>query len=314
MSRSDRLRSFFLQLSLVGLVSLSYAGQSWACASCGSGGDESMVLFPAETTKAQTGLVFTPTLQSTGPDGSVLTSSGPDQRATFSAAVGQSLGRRAFVVLAASVLTNFRTDHSGSCSHSCSETGLGDPVISGRWTAVMPSLAEPWIPQVQILAGYRPALARSIHTSADPNQLDAFGSGFSEVRSGLDIWFGMFPVKPGLAIAVTESLPARYEGILLQPGRLVRGTSSLTVLAPVAGQALKFAAGVTMDRRSDSRLDGERVEDSRQTTNGWFASADLNVSDPDTVKLSVSQQGGWGKRMNSVLATSLSVSWSRVVR
>lgn len=308
---ADRVQCDGLRLALVLPVFLAAFfictdNVALACASCGSGGDEPMVLFPAETTKVYSGISWTPKQQSTGPDGSMLTSIGPDRRAGYTLAIGQSLNRRSFVVLSGGLVRNGYADRA--------ESGFSDPVISGRWTVVLPNLAQPWIPQVQFLAGYRPALARSVQESEDNNLLDVFGSGFHEIRGGVDVWFGMFPVKPGFALVMTQPLAERYRGILLRPGRLVRGTFSVTALAPTPGKTMKIAAGLTVDRRAASSLNGAVVENSTQSYNGLFLSTDVSILDSDVIKLAISSQGGLGERINAVTSNSLSVGWSRVFR
>ncbi|NDE15418.1 hypothetical protein EBZ80_10860 [bacterium] len=286
-------------------------GRAMACASCGSGGDDPLVLFPAESLKIYAGATVTPTLASTGPDGEILTSSGPDRRATTTVAAGVALSRRAFLTVSDAIVSNARGDASRS--------GPGDPVLSGRYTLVMPQLAQPLVPQVQLLGGYRPAIATSIHDATDANLLDVFGSGFDEWRAGFDVWFGMFPVKPGFALIMTESIPARHNDILLQPGRLYRATTSLTGVAELpfldgSTWPLKIAAGLTNDQRGPALQDGDSVPASRQSATGAFASADVGVSSSGNIKVSLARQGIAGRIRNAVASTSWTVAWSSVLR
>lgn len=285
-----------------------------ACASCGSGGDDPLVLFPAETVKFLTGVSVTPSLASTGPDGKRLASTGPDRRVSTIAAAGVALSARGFVTVSGSFTTNSRGD--------ASKSGLADPSIAGRYTVVMPRLDRPLIPQVQLLAGYRPAMTRSIHDSSDPMLLDVFGSGFDEWRTGVDVWMGMPAIKPGFALTVTEPLAARHNGVMLKPGRLVRGTLSLTSMIStmqigdyaIAPRQVKLAAGLITDRRGPLWQDGQPVRDSEQSVDGFFASTDFAASESGTVKLVMARQGITRQTRNAVESTTWSVGWSLVLR
>ncbi len=256
-------------------------------------------------------MTLTPTLQSTGPEGEILSSAGPDRRATTTMAAGIALSRRAFVTMSGGLVTNTRGEASRS--------GIGDPLISGRYTLMMPQLARPFVPQVQLLGGWRPSFTTSIHDATDANLLDAFGTGFDEWRAGVDLWMGMLPVKPGFALVVTESVPARHDDILLRPGRLYRATTSLTTMAqiPSAGGPpwpLKIAAGLTTDRRDRALQDGSPVPGSEQSSAGAFASVDGGVSSSGNIKLTVARQGIAGRVRNAITATSWTVAWSSVLR
>lgn len=287
------------------------ASLAFACASCGSGGDDPLVLFPAETLKVYAGVAMTPSLRSTGPAGEALNSAGPERRSNTIAAAGLALSARAFVTMSGGVTTNARGD--------ASQSGATDPGIAARYTLVMPRLDRPHVPQVQLLAGYRPALVRSIHDSSDPNLLDVFGSGFDEWRAGIDLWSGMLPVKPGLAFSVTQPVAARHNGVWLKPGVLARTTFSLTsmLLAPnfgIGSRQVKLAAGFVADRRQPSSQDGEAVPDSAQSVDGIFASTDVPATESGTVKLVMSRQGITNQTRNAVISTTWTMAWSEVLR
>ncbi len=313
-----RFMAVFFSMSLICFFSSGYA---LACASCGSGGDEPLVLFPAETFKIYGGVAVTPQFESTGPDGLTLQTAGPNRRVNSTVAAGIALSPRGFFTVAQTVVTNSRTrtNNSDARKSSASKSGAADPSFSGRYTVMMLQLSRPLIPQIQILGGYRPALARSIHDSSDANLLDVFGSGFDEVRVGADLWLGMLSVKTGVAMTLTESIAARRSGILLKPGTLVRLTTSLTMLSTVDHfginvQLVKLAAGVTADRRTRAAADRELVDGSEQSVNGAFISADLAALESDSVKFTVARQGVFGVVKNAVASTTWSLAWARVLR
>ena len=175
------------------------------------------------------------------------------------------------------------------------------------------------MPQIQLLAGYRPAIARSIHDSSDAHLLDVFGSGFDEIRAGIDLWLGMLSVKPGVAVTATEALATRHNGTLLKPGTLIRLTASLSGIAPIGdfgigAQPVKLTTGITSDRRGAASADHEIVQNSEQAVNGAFISADISAWESDGIKLTLAQQGVFGVVKNSVASQNWSVAWARVLR
>ncbi len=308
-------------LSVLFIFAALNIDHAYACASCGSGGDEPLVLFPAEALKVHGSISITPQLASTGPDGTALQSAGPDRRIAATFAVGLAISPRSFLIVSESLVTNSRTSSSGSGTRpsSVNQSGIADPLVSGRYTLVMPQLSRPLIPQVQVLAGYRPAMVRSIHDSTDAHLLDVFGSGFDEIRIGTDLWMGMLPVKPGIAVSVTESVATRHNGTLLKPGTLVRTTCSLSGAIPagdfgIEALPVKLSAGVTADRRGQATADRDRVEDSEQSVNGAFVSADFLAFESDSIKLTMARQGAFGTVKNSVASTNWTMAWARVLR
>jgi hypothetical protein len=281
-----------------------------ACASCGSGGDDPLVLFPAETFKTMVGSSWTPFLDAAGPDGKPLVSLGPESRIISFFAAGVAFSNRGFLTFSQAFLRNQREKRAVYTA--------GDPALSGRYTILMPQLSQPVVPQVQLVGGIRPALARSAAESKDPALLDVGGSGHDEYRAGIDIWMGMLPyVKPGLAATVTESMARNISGATLKPGRLTRITASLTstLLWPLESWLgplpLKVTTGLTFDRRAPMVQDGDEVADSAQLSRGLFASGD--ISPGDSLKVTWSRQGAFGETKNSALASSLALSWSRVI-
>lgn len=287
--------------------------ESLACASCGSGGDDPLVLFPAETLKVLAGTSASPALSSTGPSGELLASLGPQRRWTSTFAAGFSFSPRLFVVLAQPVVNNQRDERS--------RTVLADPALNARYTILMPRLAQPLVPQVQLVAGVRPAFAASAASSSDPALLDVGGSGHDEYRAGLDVWMGMLsPLKPGISAVVTESAPRDVGGSVTRPGRLFRLTASLTSMwaVPLPGLAgalpLKLATGLTTDRRQPMSQDGVEVPMSSQSFNGLFASGDFAAGDGNNIKMTWSRQGAFGVAKNSVVASTWALAWSRVVQ
>lgn len=314
-----RIKCAAALISMSAIFSISR--DAYACASCGSGGDEPLVLFPAEALKIHGSISVTPQLESTGPDGSALQSAGPDRRVTSTFAAGMAISPRGFLTVSQSLVTNSRIASSepGMSPSTQSQSGIGDPSVSGRYTLVMPQLSRPLIPQVQILAGYRPAMVRSIHDSSDVHLLDVFGSGFDEIRIGTDLWLGMLAVKPGLAASVTESVATRHNSTLLKPGTLIRATCSLSGAVPVGdfgivAQPVKLSAGLTAERRGRATADHETVEGSEQSVNGAFVSADFPAFESDSIKVTVARQGVFGIVKNSVVSTNWAMAWARVLR
>lgn len=278
------------------------SARAYACASCGSGGDDPLVLYPNEETKAYVGLSRATAFKNVGPGGEVVTAGGPATKDTTTVAVGRAISRRAFATVTLPYVRNARDGDS--------ESGMGDPSVAARYTAVLPTLAEPALPQVQLVAGYKHAQAKSIHDTEDPRTLlDVFGTGFSEAKAGVDVWYGNYAAKAGVAVTALFPQERTFDGTRYQPGDGVRATAS-------AGYGwtarAKTTVGANREQRRALRLDGEEQADSGQLVHSAFLTQDLMPGPLDDVKLTLSRQAAFGRNVNTARSTSVSLAYTRV--
>ena len=124
---------------------------AYSCASCGSGGEDPLILYPNESDKILVGAARTAGLRNIDKNGSEATAGGPTERHAFTLAYGHSFSMRSFATLTLPMLRNAR--------EGTAKTAMGDPSFATRYTLHMASLTNPWVPQVQILAGFKPGLA-----------------------------------------------------------------------------------------------------------------------------------------------------------
>lgn len=301
------MKYFVMHLSLfLGAASLSLAAsRAVACASCGSGGDDVMVLYPNEEQKLYAGFARQGGFRNIDTDGEDRTAGGPERRETMALAYGRAFSRRSFATLTLPLHRNILGDESAS--------GIGDPVLAGRYTLVMQNLAEPILPQVQLIFGYKHAQATSIHDTEEPKTLlDVFGSGFSEARGGIDVWFGQSMVKPGIAVNANYPLAKRYADKTLQPGYGTRATASLALSAP-APWRLKSALGVNRESRAELQIDGKLQSDSASVNHSGFATVDIGLDPEGSLRVSYSRQAWFGNNRNTASSSTMACAYMRAL-
>ena len=256
------------------------AEQAYACASCGSGGDDPLILYPNERIKDYFGLSQTGNFKNVNPDGSTSSAGGPSKKQTWTLATGRSFSPRAFMTLTVPYIKNFRDEQS--------KASLGDPSLAGRYSLVLQSFDDPWTPQVQVVYGYKLSNAQSIHESRDlKTLLDVFGNGFSEIKVGADIWFGQTRWKPGISQLFSWPQQRTFNGVSYRPGLHSRTTVSLGYNW---FENWKMTIGVNRDSQGRLRLNGEEQDDSAQLNHSLFLSSDVMISGVDSVRLSLSRQ------------------------
>jgi hypothetical protein len=251
------------------------ASQALACASCGSGGDDPMILYPWESWKAYVSIARTGEIESLDNQGDTVASYGPKVRNTTTVAMGHSFSPRLFATATAPYIVNRRDEYDRS--------SWGDPLLALRYTALQQTMANDLMPQIQLVASYRTGQATSKYDQTDSQQLDVFGSGIPEGRAGFDIWSGMYDWKGGFAQTMT--VPIGTKDTIMgktQAGYIFRSTLTL-------GYGwldnFKLLVGLNRDQTTRSRVDGVVVDDSDILAHGTFLTADAKVERNSTVRL-----------------------------
>ena len=272
---------------------------AFACASCGSGGDDPMILYPNEKQKVHVGLGSTSGFRNIGPSGQSVTSGGPARKYTTTFAYGRSFSPRSFTTITWPFLCNERNGDVRSSS--------GDPSLSARYTVVMQSIVEAWKPQVQVLVGYKAAFARSLRNTAEPKTLlDVFGSGFPEVRGGLDLWYGQADTLAGFAHILSLPLARSYDGMNYQPGFTHRSTVTLGYRwAP----HIKSLVGTNREAHDPIKINQTASPDSDQLNYSMFFTQDYMPDQLTTLRIMLSQQGAYGPMRNAAKSATITAAY-----
>ena len=279
------------------LYSICSSGELYACASCGSSGDDPLVLYPNEDFKALIQISKGTNYINIDSNGDFRSSGGTECKIQSTASIGAAYSRRAFTTITKSYINNSRGDKS--------KQGFGDWSFAGRYSLVMLSIDDDFNPQVQLLYGYKHSTSQSTRSSSDPYLLDVFGSGFSEIKTGIDVWWGQWLVKPGFATSLIRPLPRTIHGVNYTPGMILRATSSLSYFQPVF---LKWVFGVTTERKAAVEL-SEGASIPSALTNSYFLSAEGKLNDADMMRLTYSETGTFGHNYNTFSARNLTAAY-----
>lgn len=258
-------------VSMVACFSWGYAHIASACASCGSGGDDPLILYPYEQWKVYSSVGvtqgFTP-VDAEGIDGK---EAAVEERTTTTVSMGGRLSLRSFVTVTIPHVINRRGDESVG--------GFGDAMLTGRYTVVQPDISRLWLPQVQLIGALKQGRATSVYDYQNPAKLDVLGNGVTEGRLGLDIWQGMTAWKLGFAQTCTFPLESRQTSI----GEYQQGASFRSTFT--AGYGLKngskLIGGVNRTRKWATKLDGQELAQSDVVDWGYFVTGSWNI-DPRT--------------------------------
>ena len=242
--------------------------KAFGCASCGSGGDDPLILYPNERDKTFLALGRTSGFRNVNASGGLATAGGPNERENLTLAYGHSFSLRSFATITVPTFRNVGAEDAVS--------GVGDPLIATRYTILMPDITEPLIPQVQLIASFKPSQARSVHNSKDSKELlDIFGTGFSDARAGIDIWFGQTAQKFGLAQTITQPLTRTYDGVQYRPGLTARSTATTGYQWT---SAVKTLIGVNREQNLGLTVDGVHIGSSEQLNHSIFVTQDYYPS------------------------------------
>jgi hypothetical protein len=267
------LRSLTVPVFCGGL--LFQGAPALACASCGSGGGDPLILYPNEDLKffGSFGLQkVTREVSTAGKRGEVF---GPDTKYPLVLSLGARFNRRGFVTLTSGYQINTKEDKQGQ--------GAIDPSFMVRYTVLSQSFDEPWIPQVQGLVGYKRSTGRSIHTSQDKDLIDITSSGFDEGKIGIDLWYGMFDFKGGLAfLGILPQPRTESDGSKNEAGNIQRWT---VTGAYQLSDALKLSAGLNRQSSGTRRYEDQTVDDSETLDHSGFLNMDFMGYDTQSVRL-----------------------------
>jgi hypothetical protein len=292
-----------VRLVVAGIVMLLslISPRALACASCGSGGDDPLILYPWENFKIYAGFArsegFT-LLDTAGRESFQLA---PDARNTTTISVGHTFSNRLFSTLTAPYIVNKRDSYERS--------GWGDPMMTVRYTILTQDISVDWQPQIQAIAAVRSGNATSVYDYRDPAMLDVFGSGVPEGRLGIDVWHGMFDWKAGFAQTVTAPLAARRSQI----GEVKNGVALRSTLTIGYGWSDlgKVIFGVNREQTTKKTIDGEAWANSDTLAHSAFLSADAKIEQHSNVRLTVSRVAAFGAARNTSRSDTVTMAVMR---
>jgi hypothetical protein len=290
----------YLRLSVFcsAIVMAIRSPDAWGCASCGSGSDDPLILWPSEQLKTYVGVSTSSRFESVDPRGQRGRESGPKSRDALTLAVGKSLRNDLFFTFTLPLLQN-RLD-------SKSLRTWGDPMLAARWSWVVPDFTEPAIPQVQVMASYKFATARSLQESERTDLLDAFGTGIPESKFGVDVFWGQTLLKGGIALAGLFPDERTLGRTSVFPGNGLRATATSGVSL---GGDSKFLLGLVRETREERRNNGLRAEDSKVVAHAIFSTVDWSPAQRQMIRLTLTDKGRVFENRNMIATTSFTLAW-----
>jgi len=230
-------------------------------------------------------------------NGEFRTSGGTELKWTTTASFGVAISRKSFATITQSYIENRRGNHR--------KRGFGDASIAGRYSLAMLSIENQWSPQVQVLYGYKHSTSQSTKSSKDPYLLDVFGSGFSEIKMGMDVWWGQWMVKPGMAVSLVQPLSRLINEHRYSPRLIVKSTALLSYIKPLF---MKWVIGTTMENKGTVKVDDD-TEQPRALTHSFFLTAEAMLTETDFARLSYSETGTIGINYNTFSSKSLTLAF-----
>ena len=285
-----------VSLVLFALESGCLAPAVYACASCGSGGGDPLILYPNEQWKVYVGSSQQVHIKDVDYNGRLSSGYEPSEKNAFTVATGMLLGKRSFATLTVPYMQNVRP--------GATRTGLGDASAAARYTVIPQSFDAPWLPQVQLILGIKPSTSHSIHD--DGNPMTAFGNGYNDLKAGVDVWFGMDEVVGGLAEVLTYSLSRRDHGIKDQPGISSRTTVDVGYKF---GESGKILVGWNHQFASARRYAGKLIANSDTVDDSGFATYDFQFTPMDTLRLTITKSIVTSSSMNSIDAEGYNIAF-----
>ena len=286
-------------LNLLCLLFALFSSLALPCASCGGGGDDPLILYPNEKWKVYVGQSKTFNFKNISSEGIQVTEGGVTSKDQLTISGGVSFSERIFTTFTLPLIVNH--------IESSSRMAMGDPSFSTRYTFVLPSIAEPiFLPQLQLIFGFKPAIARSVRDSQDLKTLiDVFGTGFSEAKVGLDLWYGLYALKMGMALVLTQGFSRTFDKVIYSPslGNILTLTTSYQW-----NQIFKTTVGINRDYKGELAMNRTNLENSDQLNHSVFMNQDFMLVNDSTLRLSYLRTAAILNNRNTSQINSLSIA------
>lgn len=270
-----------------------------ACSSCGSGGDDPLILYPNEDYKLLVSASDESGLRNVAHNGKETLSFGVIRRQRYLAGFGFLTSRYSFVTLVVPYVVNH--------DQTRTKQGVGDPSLGFRYTFLTQSFENPWVPQVQWIAGYKPSTSRGTDGARDPYLLDVMGTGFDEWRTGLDIWNGMTLMQFGFSQIWVLPMEKETGGKKQKGGN--KDSSTLTL--GYTDLHWKIVTGLSRMRTAKRKTNDVLINASEQMQHNVFFTFDWKIDLMQMLRFTVVERGAYGRNINTAKGTAGTLTYMR---
>lgn len=276
-----------LKIIFLTIAYLLSAKEAYSCASCGSGGDSPLVLFPGENKKVYLGVTNSNIGDYYDAKGKKADYYGIENKQSITAAAAYRVVDSVFTTLTLSAQKN---EEAGEESY-----GMSDPLLSVYYLAMQQNFLEPFRPQISIIAQYKPALmnsSRDIDWSS-MSARDVFSDGLNEVRLGVDSWFFTNNFLYGLAFKTSYFLETE-----VKDGRFQRepGYKAIATGGYAFGTVAKLIGGYSYNFKGSMLQNRELIDNSEIIDQSLFLSWYQKIDLQNLVRLTYSESGLFTKK------------------
>jgi hypothetical protein len=302
-------KQFFLIGSLIS--NFFFLQNTYACSSCGSSATSPLVLYPGENFKYYLGINENFNFKNYGGDFHHPNyNNGILNKETLTLAVGYRTTENSFVTLTGSFIRNEGPKNSADFNAGTEEHYLiGDPIISGRYTLVNMEISETYKPQVQIIASYKPSIAKNMLDTSynDANSINSTGNGYHQISGGIDLWWGMPFIEFGGSQFITYSFDRHPDTkstitksnvtsnfTLEKATRELQYTTVLTVGHTFTENHVMLQGGLVLDYIGHEDVIYDILNERNsppQQSNSLFATLNWNLTKQDFMRFSYSYGG-----------------------
>ena len=293
-----RMKEASFKLTTMCIVLGAFSSDAFGCASCGSGGDDPLILYPNQDWRFYLGASRAFGFKTIKADGSLGDENAPTFKDALTLAIGKAITPFSFVTVTLPYLQNWKDNTY--------KRGVGDPILAARWTVVPQDISAPWIPQLQLMGSYRFAQAKPQQEADNPYRLDVFGQGVPETKLGIDIFQGMTDVKFGAAQSFLFPGERNLGGQTTYPGF---GARSVVTLGYGISNVGKMLTGYTRETRSKKKINGLEIDNSEVIDNGFFVTCDAEVTPMHMARLTWSRKAAFWDSKNGSRNDSVSIAW-----
>jgi hypothetical protein len=182
--------------------------------------------------------------------------------------------------------------------------------LNARWNVLQQNIAEPWIPQVQLLLSHRFAVGRSMYDLKRDYAMDVFGAGYDETFVGADLWYGMSALMFGGSVIFGLPQPADTEAGKIRPGNMQRWIGTVGGLVR---EDVKLIGGLIHEQRGAFEYRGEKQPDSDRLSHDAFLTLETLFIEGSNYRLTLNRRGVWGENRNAVHAHGFTLAWMRAL-
>jgi hypothetical protein len=266
------------------------------------------VLYPGETWRFSAAATHEANVRDVTADGTVTDDGGPTAKNTLTLAAARAVTGKWSTTLTMPVVQNARSGED-------TQSALGDPSLSLRYSAYDQTFAAPALPSLASFLTYKRAFARSIYNTQDPHLMDVHGNGFDEAMLGVEAFYGLEDWKLGLAEAAIVPFERRYAGpsgnsVAYRPGWGQRTTLTAGYQWVTIGQAL-----VVVERETARAMNvaGADVPSSEKVVNAVSTTLSYALAMRKTLALTAKRTAAFGDNRNTTETTEVGLAYMQAL-